>query len=660
MKNQTIIIDRAAVPIENERNLLELCRKAGIELPTFCYHSEISIYGACRMCMVDVEGRGVVPACSTKATDGMVVRTNTKQIRNLRKMVIELTLASHAQNCTTCSKSGDCKLQSIATQLGVNKVRFKQMGHTDPADYSSDAILRDSSKCILCGDCVRVCDEIQSVGALGFAYRGAKARVGTCFNKGIGEVECVGCGQCVKVCPVGALTPRYQIEEVMEALYDEKKKVVVQIAPAVRVALAEYFGKEPGVISTGKIVSAMKRMGFDSVYDTCFGADFTVVEEGNEFLKRRKEGGTTPMFTSCCPAWVKFAEQYYPDLLPNLSTCRSPMQMFGALCKDKLPKELGVSREDLVVVSVMPCTAKKFEAKRDEFKVNGNPDVDYVITTQELAVMIKESGVNFDDLELGSLDMPYGFSTGAAVIFGAAGGVSEAVLRYVGDTLEKGTTHEFKQLRGEDSVKVTEITVGGETLKLAAVSGLANARKLADSIRKGEVHYDLVEVMACSGGCVNGGGQPITLDKTALSKRAKGLHDNDKMLQFHVSSENPHLQEIYSGIDEAKAHDLLHTHYENRKRIVQDDFILGEATEKATVFLKLCFGTSCFLRGAQALYTSLLGYIRDNKLEDLVEFKANFCRKHCKKGPVLEINGKLIEQCTFEMAKAEIESIIKK
>ncbi|MDR2729911.1 MAG: [FeFe] hydrogenase, group A [Treponema sp.] len=661
MKNQTVIIDRLAVPVEGERNLLELCYKAGIELPTFCYHSEISVYGACRMCMVEVEGRGLLPACSTKAEDGMVIHTNTKQIRNMRKMIIELTLAGHDRNCTTCLKSGDCRLQAIAKQLGVTDVRFKQMSRVEPIDYSSDAIQRDPSKCILCGDCVRVCEEIQSVGALGFAYRGAKAHVGTCFNKGIGEIECVGCGQCVKVCPVGALTPKYQINGVWDAIYDKNKTVVVQIAPAVRVALGEYFGKDPGVLNIGRIVTALRRMGFDRVYDTCFGADFTVVEEGKEFLERRKNGGDFPMFTSCCPAWVKFAEQYYPDFLSNLSTCRSPMQMFGALCKEHLTAEMNIPRENLVVVSVMPCTAKKFEANRDEFKVNGNPNVDFVITSNELALMMKESGIDFDRLEQGSFDMPYGFYTGGAVIFGASGGVSEAVLRFAAETLEKGSAQEFKQLRGESELKTYEITVGGENLRLAIVSGLANAKKLIDQIRSGEIHYDLVEVMACYGGCVNGGGQPITHDRTAVQKRAKGLYDNDKMLQFHVSSENPYLQQIYAeSLNHEKAHELLHTTFENRKRITQEDFTLGEASGEKAVSLEICFGTSCFLRGSQALYKDLMNYIRENQLDDKIEFKAIFCGKQCKKGPVLHVNGKTLERCTFDNAKAEIQKTLQK
>jgi len=661
MKNQTVIIDSATVPIEGERNLLELCRKAGIELPTFCYHSEISVYGACRMCMVEVEGKGILPACSTKANDGMVIHTNTKQIRNMRKMIIELMLASHDQNCTTCPKSGDCRLQAIAKQLDVTDVRFKKMPHDGKIDYSSLSILRDPNKCILCGDCVRVCEEIQSVGALGFSYRGARAHVGTCFDKGIGEIECVGCGQCVKVCPVGALTPKHQISGVWDAIYDKEKTVVVQIAPAVRVALGEYFGKEPGTINIGKIITALRRMGFDRVYDTCFAADFTVIEEGKEFLERKNKGENLPLFTSCCPAWVKFAEQYYPDFLNNLSSCRSPQQMFGSLCKEYLCKELKIPRENLVVVSVMPCTAKKFEANRDEFKVNGNPDVDFVITSNELALMMKENGIDFDKMELGSFDMPFGYSTGGAVIFGSSGGVSEAVLRFAGETLEKGSAQEFKQLRGEEGIKTSEIAVGGAKLQLAVVSGLANARQLIDRIRNGEVHYDLVEVMACSNGCINGGGQPITADRLAVIKRGKGLFDNDKMLQFHVSSENPYLQQMYAeGLNHEKAHELLHTSYENRKRITQEDFMLGDTSGNKEVTLEICFGTSCFLRGAQALYKDLMNYIRESKMEDKIEFKATFCGKQCKKGPVLKVNGKSLEKCTLDIAKAEIQALLKK
>jgi NADH-quinone oxidoreductase subunit G len=657
IKSVTVTVDGLPAVLEGEKNLLELIRKSGIELPTFCYHSEISVYGACRMCMVDVEGRGIMPACSTKPEDGMVVHTNTEEIRAMRRMIIELMLAAHDQNCTVCHKSGDCRLQSISRQLGVDKVRFKRIRNVEPKDESSDAILRDPSKCILCGDCVRTCNEVQSVGALDFAYRGAAARVVTSFNKPMAEVECVNCGQCVKVCPVGALTPKYEIAEVWAAIHNPKKTTVVQIAPAVRVALGEYFGYKPGTLTIGKIVSALRRIGFDKVYDTCFGADFTVVEEGREFIDRLQKGENLPLFTSCCPAWVKFAEQYYPDLLNNLSTCRSPQQMFGSLCKTELAKKTGIAREDLIVVSIMPCTAKKFEARRSQFKVDGNQDVDYVLTTKELSLMIAENGIDFERLDLSSFDMPFGFSTGGAVIFGSSGGVSEAVLRFAADALQKGSAREFKQFRYNDNTKTAEINVGGKNLSLCVVSGLSNARKVIDMIRRGEIHYDLIEVMACAGGCVNGGGQPIVSDNgSAIKDRSKGLYDNDRMLQFHISSENPYLKQIYQEeLSPHDAHRLLHTSFENRKRIEQEDFVINASPGEKKLTLSVCFGTSCFLRGSQELYKQLTGYVRDNSLENVTEFKANFCGKMCKKGPVVTVNNKTIENCTLELAKAEIK-----
>lgn len=566
MKTQFAIIDKIEVPIENERNLLELIRKAHIELPTFCYHSDISVYGACRMCMVEVQGRGVVPACSTPVSDGMIVTTSTKQIREMRKMIIELLLANHDQNCTTCPKSGDCRLQKIAQKMGISTVRFKKREQFPEADLTSDAIYRDPAKCILCGDCVRVCKEIQSVGVLDFANRGAKSFVTPSFGKGIGEVNCVNCGQCVKICPVGALTPKRQIDDVWDALNDKSKTVVVQIAPAVRVAIGENFGYEPGDVTTGRIITSLRMMGFDKIYDTSFAADVTVIEEGNEFLARLEKGEKLPQFTSCCPAWVKFAEQNYPELLPNISTCRSPQQMFGSLCKDKLTKDLKISRENLVVVSIMPCTAKKFEANRKEFSVNGNKDVDFVLTTQELALMVKERGIDFGKVEIGAFDMPFGFKSGAAVIFGTSGGVSEAVLRYAVEAVDKEHFTEFKQLRADAGLKITEVSIGGKVLRLAVVSGLGNTRELIKKIKSGEEHFDLVEVMACCGGCINGGGQPLSDDQNAVRARAKGLYENDITLQVHSSQENPYMQKMYQeDLNKHKAHELLHTQYIVRK-----------------------------------------------------------------------------------------------
>ncbi len=656
MKTNPIVhVDNIAVPVNGERNLLEVVRKAHIDLPTFCYHSDISVYGACRMCMVEVQGRGLVPACSTPPEDGMVVSTNTKQIRDLRKVIVELMLANHDSNCTTCPKSGECKLQRIAGQLGIRKVRFKKTMKDLPLDLSSDAIQRDSNKCVLCGDCVRVCSEIQSVGALDFAHRGANARVLPCFGKGLGDVECVNCGQCVKVCPVGALTPKSQVENAWRAVHNPAKTVVVAIAPAVRVAVGEAFGFKPGETTSGQIVASLRLMGFDKVFDTSFAADMTVIEEANEFLERFEHGQNLPQFTSCCPAWVKFAEQYYPEMLPGLSTCKSPQQMFGSACKEVLSKELGKSREDIVVVSIMPCTAKKFEAKRPEMAVEGNPDVDIVLTSQEFIQMIQESGIEFGSLDPESFDMPFGFKTGAGVIFGASGGVSEAVLRYAAGKL--GVPGEFKQLRGEGGVRTTEVQVGDATLKLAVVSGLANARALMDKIRGGEANYDLIEVMACCGGCVNGGGQPVHEHGDTIQKRTKGLFDNDKMLQFHRSQDNPHLRKLYDEhLVGHRAHDLLHTHYKNRKRIDNEDIQLSEAEPVGDALpVTVCFGTSCFLRGAQKLYTALTEHVASHGLNARVTFKATFCQERCQKGPVLMVGDETITHCTLAKATAALE-----
>ncbi len=659
MERFSITIDQCQVPYEGEKNLLEVIRKANIDLPTFCYHSEISVYGACRLCMVEVEGQGTVPACSTPVREGMVVHTNTKRLRKMRKIIIELMLASHNQSCTTCDTSNDCRLQAIAKQLGVREVRFKQKKEFAPVDTTSDAIVRDPSKCVLCGDCVRVCNEIQSVGVLDFADRGADARVVACYDKGMGEIECVNCGQCVKVCPVGALTIKSEIDRVFEAIDDTSKTVVVQIAPATRVAIGEQFGLDSGQITTGQMITALRMVGFDKVFDTAYGADVTVIEEGSEFLKRYRENRDLPQFTSCCPAWVKFAEQYCPDVLSLLSSCRSPQQMFGSLAKDQLSDTLRIPREDIVVVSVMPCTAKKFEARRPEFAVDGNPDVDFVLTTRELTRMIQEVGIDFSKLSPGSFDMPFGFNTGAGVIFGASGGVSEAVLRYAASALGENGDQTFTQLRGSEGTRVTEIEIGGATLRLAVVSGLANARRLIDRIRSGDAHYDLIEVMACPGGCVNGGGQPVSKTRDTVYRRSQGLYNNDRMLQLHVSDENPYLQKMYSDrLDETRAHHLLHTTYQNRKRVALDDVLLSDSDPENTVELNFCFGTSCYVRGAQKLYNNVLKAIEEEGIGEFCAIRASFCGERCKNGPVLTVNNEVIDHCTEEKAMDAIHKIL--
>ncbi len=425
---KTITVNGKVLPICGERNLLELIRKAGIDIPTFCYHSELSIYGACRLCLVEVEKRGIMASCSTAPEPGMVVRTDTKMLRKMRKINIELLLANHKRECPTCSRSSNCTLQEVARKLGVSEVRYKQTTKDAPLDTSSPSLTRDPNKCVLCGDCVRVCSEVQSVGALDFAFRGSKARVVPAFNQDLAKVECVNCGQCAAVCPTGAIIPHQDRDSVWEQIYDPDKTVVVQIAPAVRVAIGERFGFATGENVARKLVTALRMMGFDYVYDTCFAADMTIFEEATEFLYKLQSGAKLPLFTSCCPGWVKFCETYYPEFLPQVSTTRSPQAIFGAVARKPLPEQLKDDPRNLVVVSIMPCTAKKFEAKLPKFSQNGRPDVDYVLTTSELAQMIESMGIDLHKLEPDTFDMPLGFSTGGAVIFGTTGGVMEAAL----------------------------------------------------------------------------------------------------------------------------------------------------------------------------------------------------------------------------------------
>jgi len=534
----------------------------GIDLPTFCYHSELSVYGACRLCLVEVKNRGIMGACSTPPEPGMEIRIHTPELREIRKIAVELLLANHDQSCPTCFRNGACKLQEIARKLGVSQVRFKPIQEIVDVDVTSPCLVRDPNKCVLCGDCVRMCAEIQGIGAIGFAYRGHRTAVLPAFGKGLGTVECVGCGQCSSVCPTGALTPKPEIEPVWNLLADPEVTVVAQVAPAVRVGLGECFnaGNDPQIM--GKLVAALKAVGFDSVYDTTFAADLTVVEEAEEFLARKAAGEKLPQFTSCCPAWVQFAEQYYPELLPRLSSCRSPQQMFGSLVKEALPEELGIARKKLAIVSIMPCTAKKAEARRPEFAKDGTPDVDCVLTTQEVARLIDQAGLRFNDLEPQALDMPFGFGTGAGVIFGTSGGVTEAVLRYAAEKITGKTLREtdFTEVRGESGLREVELEVGGTTLRLAVVHGLANARVVADKVRAGTCSYDLIEVMACPGGCVSGGGQPFT---TAVGKRSRGegLYRSDRMSNIKRSEENPAVTNLYNTLLKGREHELLHVKY---------------------------------------------------------------------------------------------------
>ncbi len=555
--NNIMIIDGIPVEINGEKNLLELIRKIGIKMPTFCYHSELSIYGACRMCMVENEWGGIDAACSTIPKAGMNIKTNTEKLRRYRKNILELLLANHCRDCTTCLNSGKCKLQDLAMRFGITGVRFPNTADQPKIDDSSLCITKDANKCILCGDCVRVCNEIQNVGAIDFAHRGSKMTISTAFEIPIAESPCVGCGQCAAVCPTGAIVVKNDTQKVWEALDDRATKVTIQIAPAVRVGLGKKMGMKAEENAMGKIVAALRRMGFDEIYDTSTGADITVLEETSELLKRLQNNSNIPLFTSCCPAWVQYCEKNYPELLPNVSTCRSPMEMLASIVKD----QSSTSNRRHIHVAVMPCTAKKYEAARDEFKVDGKPNVDYVITTQELIQMIKEAGIVFSDLDPEAVDMPFGTVTGAGVIFGVTGGVTEAVLRRLSSDKSKAALMSiaFQGVRGMKGVKETSVVYGGKEVKIAIVSGLKNASDLIEKIKAGE-HYDFVEVMACPGGCVCGAGQPFTQSK-ARESRGKGLYAADKLCNIKFAEENPLIMPLYQGILKGRVHELLHVDY---------------------------------------------------------------------------------------------------
>ncbi|MGI6457126.1 MAG: NADH-dependent [FeFe] hydrogenase, group A6 [bacterium] len=660
-KQAVVTIDGRQVVIENEQNLLELIRKADIDLVTFCYHSELSVYGACRLCFVEVEGRGIQPACSTAPAAGMKIRTHTEELREMRRVTLELLLANHDQSCPTCARSTSCQLQKLARRLGIEKVRYKRTHQQKPVDRSSWSLVRDPNKCVLCGDCVRMCSEIQTVGAIDFAMRGANVSVQPSFGKDLAEVECVYCGQCSSVCPTGALTPKSEIPEVWKEIDNPEKTVIVQIAPAVRVALGEEFGMEPGSNTMGLIVSALKAIGFDRVYDTSFAADLTVVEESHEFLNRFLNRDRIPQFTSCCPGWVKFAEQYYPELLQNISTCKSPQQMFGALAKTYIAQSLGVARENLTVVSIMPCTAKKFEARREEFQRDGIPDVDYVLTTQELARMIEESGISFRNLHPESFDLPFGFHTGAGVIFGNSGGVSEAVLRFLSEkvTGKKSDAYIHHEVRGQDGIRETTVQLNGHTVKIAVVHGLGNARRLIDQIQSGEQHFDFVEVMACPNGCVGGAGQPICTSQQTKASRTHGLYENDVTLALHKSQENPFIHELYRNhlgeVGGETAHHLLHTSYLSRKRISEEGMALIHSSPSEQLEVSVCVGTGCFLNGSMNVLQSVLDYVQKEELMEHVQVKASFCFERCDRGPTVMIGDEVHEKCSGEKACFLIE-----
>ncbi len=561
----TITINGKKVEFTNEKNLLTIIRKAGIEVPTLCYQPELSTFGACRLCTVEDDRGRCFASCSEEPRDGMVIYTHTERLRKHRKLIVELLLASHCRDCTTCDKHGSCTLQKLAYQLGINQVRFDNHREVQPVDFSSPAIVRDPNKCILCGNCVRVCSEIQGIGVLGFANRGTEAMATTAFNRPMSATDCVSCGQCRVVCPTGALTIHHNMTDVWQALGDPKVRVVAQIAPAVRVAVGEAFGLPRGESTMGKIVAALHRMGFDEVFDTTYTADLTIMEESAEFLERVSKGEKLPLLTSCCPAWVKFVETQYPEFKENISTCRSPQGMFSAILKEYYRDEANAQGKKTVVVSIMPCTAKKMEAQRPDAYTKGEKDTDLVLTTAELIRMIDAHGINFETMPSVACDMPFGIGSGGGVIFGATGGVTEAVLRRLTEGRDTAALDQIAEsgVRGDQGIKEFSVDYKGIEVKICVASGLANARKVLESVKSGEKEYHFIEVMACPGGCVMGGGQPTDGTKAArAAARTKGLYEVDGTMAIKKSNENPLMDVFYNGYFKGKAHALLHTHHE--------------------------------------------------------------------------------------------------
>ena len=558
----TITINGKKYTFTDEKNVLTIIRKAGIDLPTLCYHSDLSTFGACRLCTVENDRGQCFASCSEEPRDGMVIYTHTERLRRHRKLIIELLLAAHCRDCTTCMKSGECVLQDLAHKMGVREVRFEDYKEFRPIDYSSPSIVRDPNKCILCGNCVRVCSEIQGVGVLGFAHRGTDAEVIPAFNKKLSQTQCVSCGQCRVYCPTGALTIRTNLDEVYEALGDPNVRVVAQIAPAVRVAVGDAFGLPNGTNAMGKVVAALHSMGFDEVFDTSYTADLTVMEESAEFLDRVKNGGKLPLLTSCCPAWVKFVDNEFPEMKENVSTCRSPQGMFSAVIKEYYRDPAHAKGKKTFVVSIMPCTAKKMEAKRPNSFTKGEQDTDIVLTTTELTRMIKNFGIAFDKIEPEACDMPFGLSSGGGVIFGVTGGVTEAVLRRLAEDHDPATMNAIAEcgIRGEEGIKEATIPYHGMDVKICVVSGLANARKAMEQVKSGEKEYHLIEVMACRRGCIMGGGQPIPAGPRHKAARAAGLYKADKDRIIRKSDENPLMDVFYNGYFKGKAHELLHNH----------------------------------------------------------------------------------------------------
>ncbi|MDR1928577.1 MAG: [FeFe] hydrogenase, group A [Endomicrobium sp.] len=658
-----LIINNEKISFDHEQNILEIIKKTNINLPTLCYNADISIYGSCRLCLIEIDGKGITPACSTLPEHGMNIKTSTEKLFNIRRIIVELLLANHDKECTICQKSGNCKLQTLSRQLNIKNIRFKNIVNKKNKDTSTHALIIDSNKCILCGNCVRFCSEVQAVGTLCFMNRGPHSIVSPNFNKNLASSKCVYCGQCARVCPTGAIIPKSEISYLWKVLNDPTKKVIIAIAPAVRASIGEIFGLKNlnGVDLAGKIVTSLKLMGFSKVFDISFMADMTIIEETHEFLNRIINNNI-PMFTSCCPAWVNFVEQYYPDFIKYLSTCRSPQGIYGSLSRKIMPKILDIPAENLIVVSMMPCLAKKYEAMKFKFHLDNcvsNTEIDYVLTTQEFALMIEASGINFCKVKSSDFDMPFGFKTGAGILFGISGGVTEAIIRNIKNN--KTVNNELFQsdfLYEDSNFKSIKVNINNKDFKIAIIHGLRAAKNLLENIIKtNKSMYDFVEVMACPGGCIGGAGQPIYNDPMIRNNRTEILCENDSIMEFHKSKDNLHVQKIYDDYigtpGNQKAYEYFHTSYKHNRQFPKIS-IISNLPKKDTINIDVCLGKNCIKVGARKILEHIINFSNDVKFKNHININIIMCLGKCSKGPNVSINVKIIECCTLKFVEKTI------